>query len=108
MIASFWYYGNWNLLAYLVAALPLLVIAINPSDRYQLRGLLALMVSVVAIFVFLFIYTRFAAGAIRLTGVSRVAMHFVPAMLFLLMLLVNSKIHASPDEGIGKLTHSVF
>jgi len=104
LIASFWYYGNWNLLAYLVAALPLLVIAINPSDRYQLRGLLALMVSVVAIFVFLFIYTRFAAGAIRLTGVSRVAMHFVPAMLFLLMLLVNSKIHASPDEGLDKLT----
>ncbi len=90
IVTSFWSMGNWSLLPYLICASPMLLFFAGKDTLWQLRGLITVILSVLIIFLFLFTFTGFSAGAVQITSVWRVALHFMPVILFLLMLLFES------------------
>jgi hypothetical protein len=80
---NFFVQDNWHLLAYLlVALLGLALVYCRQLFAMYLPFLVALG-SALALFVFLFTYTRYAGGAMHFTAVGRISIHLVPGMVFL-------------------------
>ena len=101
IVASFWSMGNWNLLPYLITVSPVLLLFAGKQTLWRLRGLITVILSVLLIFLFIFTFTGFSAGAVQLTSVWRVALHFIPLILFLLMLLFE-RFQLSPHGSKSK------
>lgn len=73
---------NWHLLAYLLVALAGLALAYCRQAFQTYLPLLVALGSALALFLFLFTYTRYAGGAMYYTAVGRISLHLVPGMLF--------------------------
>ncbi|MCB1676332.1 MAG: hypothetical protein KDI01_08575 [Halioglobus sp.] len=83
-------FDNWHLLAYLLLLLiPLALLRGVLRDR-SLRALLAGLGSAVALYLVLFLGTKFSYGAIHYTASGRIALHLMPSLAYLAMLLFDA------------------
>jgi hypothetical protein len=85
----FWVHDSWHLFAYLlILVLPAgLIRSGSRASNYQ--GIIAALASAVGLFLILFLFTRYASGAVRFTAVGRISAQLIPGLVFLAMLLTS-------------------
>ena len=87
IFTSLWMQGNWHLASYLIV----MVFAVSCfSWRTSMAPAASIVISLacaLALFAFLFTYTKFASGAVRFTSIGRISMHLLPAFLYMTMIL---------------------
>lgn len=89
IISSFTTHGSWHLFAYLlIFIIPVGYVLAGHSRRAYL-GIGTALASAVGLFFILFLFTKYAGGAVRFTAVGRIALQLVPSLMFLIMLLYN-------------------
>jgi hypothetical protein len=93
---SIWVQDNWHLLGYLLVALPPLVFLTRKSTAGKLAGIATILLSAIALFLLLFLVTRYSQGAVRFTAVGRISLHLVPALMFFCLLLWNEVVARRP------------
>jgi len=99
LAVSFWVHDNWHLFAWFLVALGIARVCSRRSPPGDYAGLLAVLGSAVALFLILFLYTRYSWGAIRFSAVGRIGVQLVPALLFLTLLLARDLLSPQRAEG---------
>jgi hypothetical protein len=84
---GFFVHDNWHLLGYLVAAALVWAAATAGRDRLHLAPAFTVLAGVAFLMLVLYLFTSYSVAAVQHTSSNRLAMHFVPAWLFLLALL---------------------
>lgn len=79
-------YGNWHLFGYLLLLLPPLWLLKARSCWHKHIGVTVALACAISLYFVLFLFTRYAYGAINFTASARIALHLVPGLMFLLML----------------------
>ena len=89
IIKSVWLHDNWHLLGYLLPVSIALGLILPPATTRTYWSILASLGTAVALFLILFLFTVFSAGAKNFTGVGRLSIQLAPGLLFLTALLCN-------------------
>lgn len=87
---SFFVHDSWHLFAYLLAGLLAATLMVNRTAFADFRGIMVALASAAVLFLFLYLFTAHATGAVRFTSIGRISLQLVPAALFLCLLLFNS------------------
>ena len=90
LLRQLFVFDNWHLLAYLLLGLLLVALPRGVLRDRPLRALLAALGGAVALYLVLFLGTKFAHGAIHYTASGRIALHLMPSLTFLAMLLFDA------------------
>ncbi len=78
---------SWHLFPYLLLGLVVLA-AFRPGPAMENLSAIALVLaSALVLFLVLFLFTKYAGGATRLTAGGRISLHLAPALLFFCLLL---------------------
>ena len=93
---SIWVQDNWHLLGYLLVGLPPLVFLTRTSAGGKLAGIATILLSAIALFLLLFLVTRYSRGAVGFTAVGRISLQLVPALMFFCLLLWNEVVARTP------------
>ena len=86
---SIWMHDNWHLLGYLLVGLLVLALAQGTQTPAKLPFFAVALATALALFLVLFVFTRYSSGAIRFTAVGRISLHLMPGMMFLAMILYH-------------------
>lgn len=88
-IKAIWLHDNWHLFGYMLLGIIPLGLLLPGAFARTYLGLVVALTCAVVMFLFLFLFTEFGAGASNFTGVGRLSIHLFPGMLFLCALLSN-------------------
>ncbi len=88
---------SWHLFGYMFLGLLTWAAIRAGSELKKFTGLAAVLFSALVLFLCLFLFTKYSAGAVRLTAVGRISLHLVPAFMFCCMLLWREVV-AQQDE----------
>jgi hypothetical protein len=89
VVKSVWLHDNWHLFGYLLPASIALSLMLPRVIASTYRGIAIALTSAVVLYLFLFLFTLFSAGAKNFTGVGRLGIQLTPALLYLSALLCN-------------------
>jgi len=98
VLKGFFVADNWHLVSYLVCLFLPLTLLIRPSSRERLAPLAVVLCAALAMYLFLFLFTRFSYGAFHQTAVSRISMHLMPALTFLVVICWTYLDHRGRSE----------
>ena len=87
---SFFWHGNWHLLAWLFLVALLLTPLCSARSFSALAPMAACLVSALCLYLALYLLTRHAWGAVAYTSLNRVALHLVPAAGFYTLLVYGA------------------
>lgn len=88
--SSLFVHDNWHLFAYLLPGLLVTALFLASPGVKACIGVSGTLASAIFLFLILFIFTRYASGAIRFTAVGRISMQLIPGMMFLAVLLYDA------------------
>ena len=88
--SSLFVHDNWHLFAYLLPGLLVSALVLARPGVKACIGIGGTLASAIGLFLILFIFTRYASGAIRFTAVGRISVQLVPGMMFLALLLYDA------------------
>ena len=89
IIQSIWLHDSWHLFGYLLLILiPLGIVMAGTLTRTYL-GLTVCLGAAASAFLFLFVFTGFAEGAVNFAAVGRLSIQLAPPLAFLCVLLYN-------------------
>jgi len=89
---SFFLRDSWHMFAYMLTGLIVLALWRARAELQGYAGIATALVSAACLFLILFLFTRYAVGAIRFTAVGRISLQLVPAFMFLCVLLYHKVI----------------
>jgi hypothetical protein len=105
-IKSVWLHDNWHLFGYLLLTIiPIGLIVPGALTRTYI-GITTALACAVGLFLFVFLFTEFGAGASNFTGVGRLCIQLAPGLMFLCAMLWNtllSRDSVSPSPGTAQL-----
>lgn len=81
--------GSWHLFALLLLAIPAMA-WVARRDLAPLGGLLWALGTALLLYLFLFSFTSYGNSALNMTGPGRIALHLVPSLMLLAMLLYEA------------------
>ncbi len=82
---GFFVFDNWHLLGYFAV----LALAVTILKTREAVPLLMVILSAIALFLFLYLFTSNAFGAVRFTSLNRVALHFMPSVAFFCLVVLG-------------------
>ena len=88
--SSLFVHDNWHLFAYLLPGLLVSALLLARPGVKACIGISGALACAIGLFLILFIYTRYASGAIRFTAVGRISLQLIPGMMFLALMLYQA------------------
>ena len=98
VVNSLFVHDNWHLFSYLLPGLLVSALLLARPDVKACIGIIGTLASAIGLFLVLFIFTRYASGAIRFTAVGRISVQLIPGMMFLALLLYNALSQRVPER----------
>jgi hypothetical protein len=101
ILTSFAVFDNWHLFTYLLLCLVPLAFL---SNFHRYLGIGAALTSAVGLLLTLFLFTKFAYGAVYHSSLGRISLHLVPSVMFLIMLAYHEVCESgsSPDNSTAE------
>lgn len=87
LLEGFFLHDNWHLTSYLFGAALIGYLVTGWRGRYNLAPALTVLAGVAFLILLLYLFTGYTVAAVKHTSSNRLAMHFVPAWLFMLTVL---------------------
>jgi hypothetical protein len=86
---SIWVHDNWHLFGYLLPSILAVWLITARASAGRYLGIVTALGCAVGLFLVLFLFTGYAAGAVRYTAVGRISIQLVPGLVFLAALLCH-------------------